>query len=73
MGKEEQANTSDCSQKFEEGEGGDTGGALMAEWFHTFSLFLVCYGSGIDVPLLSHDERLEASSLQSCGTSSLLL
>jgi hypothetical protein len=30
-------------------------------------------GCGRGVALLSHDERLEASSLQSCGTGGLLL
>src|ERR1700730_16505991 len=39
LGKEEQANTRDCSQKFEECQGGDTAWALISDCFHMYSLF----------------------------------
>src|ERR1700676_4856561 len=42
LGKEEQANTRDCSQKFEACQGGDTAGALIAQCFHMYSLFDGC-------------------------------
>jgi len=37
--KEEQTNARECTQKFEACQGGNTGWASAAKWFHTFSLF----------------------------------